>query len=61
MTDDDKLMESSLRRARDTRKLVVDVGARRKVGEVFAELFGDSPCIIIADENTFAVAGKDVP
>ena len=60
MTEDDKLMESALRRARDTRKLVVDVGARRKVGEVFAELFGDSPCIIIADENTFAVAGKDV-
>ena len=31
----------------------------QNVGEVFAELFGDSPCIIIADENTFAVAGKD--
>lgn len=60
MTEDDKLMESALRRARDTRKLVVDVGARHKVGEVFAELFGNSPCIIIADDNTFAVAGKEV-
>jgi glycerol-1-phosphate dehydrogenase [NAD(P)+] len=60
MTEDDQLVESALRRARDTRKLVVDVGARRKVGEVFVELFGDLPCIIIADENTFAVAGQDV-
>ncbi len=60
MTEDDQLMESALRRARDTRKLVVAQGARRQVPAVFAELFGDSPCIIIADENTFAAAGKDV-
>ncbi len=52
-------MESALRRARDTRKLVVAPGARRNVADVFAELFGNSPCIIIADENTFAVAGQD--
>jgi glycerol-1-phosphate dehydrogenase [NAD(P)+] len=59
MTEDDNLLESALRRARDTRKLVVATGARRNVADVFAELFGNSPCIIIADENTFAVAGKD--
>jgi glycerol-1-phosphate dehydrogenase [NAD(P)+] len=60
MTEDDRLMESALRRARDTRKLVVAAGVRRQVPAVFAELFGQSPCIIIADENTFAAAGKDV-
>jgi glycerol-1-phosphate dehydrogenase [NAD(P)+] len=59
MTEDDRLMESALRRARDTRKLVVAPGARRNVPDVFAELFGDAPCIIVADENTFAVAGRD--
>jgi glycerol-1-phosphate dehydrogenase [NAD(P)+] len=60
MTEDEQLLESALRRARDTRKLVVAQGARRQVPAVFAELFGDSPCILIADENTFAAAGKDV-
>jgi glycerol-1-phosphate dehydrogenase [NAD(P)+] len=59
MTDDDLLMESALRRARDTRKLIVAPGARHHVADVFAELFRDAPCIIVADENTFAVAGKD--
>jgi glycerol-1-phosphate dehydrogenase [NAD(P)+] len=60
MTEDDRLLEAALRRARDTRKLVVGMGARRKVAEVFGELFGQSACRIIADENTFAVAGRDV-
>lgn len=60
MTEDDKLLEAALRRARDTRKLVVNVGARHKVGDMFAELFGNSASMIIADENTFAVAGQDV-
>ena len=60
MTEDDLLMESALRRARDTRKLVVEVGARRKVGEVFGELFGTAPSIIVSDENTFAILGRQV-
>ncbi len=60
MSADDALVESALRRARDTRKLVVAAGAKRQVPAVFGELFGESPCIIIADENTFAAAGKDV-
>lgn len=57
---DERSLDAALRRARDTRKLLVAAGARRKVGQVFGELFGDSACIIIADENTFAVAGQDV-
>ena len=34
-------------------------GRRHKAADVFAELFGNSSCLIIADENTFAVSGKD--
>jgi glycerol-1-phosphate dehydrogenase [NAD(P)+] len=60
MTEDDKLLESALGRARDTRKLLVAAGARQKVGDVFGQLFGDAACIIIADDNTFRAAGKDV-
>ena len=60
MTEDDRLLEAALRRARDTRKLVVATGARHKVPEMFGELFGDSACRVIADENTFAAAGRDV-
>ena len=52
-------MESALRRARDTRKLVVAPSARHHVADVFGELFGKADCIVIADENTFRVAGKD--
>lgn len=60
MSEDEQLMHSALRRARDTRKLIVATGARRQVPEVFKELFGDADSIIIADENTYAAAGRDV-
>ncbi len=57
---DDGLLERSLKQARDTRKLVIAVGARRQIADIFGELFGSSPCILISDDNTFAVLGKDV-
>ncbi|HEX4414074.1 MAG TPA: sn-glycerol-1-phosphate dehydrogenase [Lacipirellulaceae bacterium] len=60
MSADDALVESALRRARDTRKLVVAAGANQQAPTVFGELFGESPCIVIADDNTFAAAGKGV-
>jgi glycerol-1-phosphate dehydrogenase [NAD(P)+] len=60
MNEDDRLLETALRRARDTRKLVVAPGARQDVADAFGELFGDAPSIVIADENTFGVAGRDV-
>lgn len=59
-TTDDPLLETALRQARDTRRLVIDAGARRRVADMFRELFGDAACLIIADENTFAAAGRDV-
>lgn len=57
---DDALLESALRQARDTRRLVIGAGARREVDAVFSELFKNSPSIVIADDNSFAAAGKDV-
>jgi glycerol-1-phosphate dehydrogenase [NAD(P)+] len=58
-TTDDELLASALRQARDTRLLRIAPGARHEIADLFGQLFGDSPCIVIADENTFAAAGKD--
>jgi glycerol-1-phosphate dehydrogenase [NAD(P)+] len=57
---DDAILEMALRSARDTRQLRIGVGARHEVAPLFAQLFGDAPSIVIADENTFAAAGGDV-
>lgn len=59
-TTDDELLERALRQARDTRRLQISAGARHQVADLFGQLFGNSPCMVIADENTFAVAGRDV-
>jgi glycerol-1-phosphate dehydrogenase [NAD(P)+] len=57
---DDQILERALASARDTRRLLVSAGARHDVPGVFEKLFGSAAGIIIADENTFAAAGKDV-
>lgn len=57
---DDELLASALQQARDTRTLLIEPAARRRVSEVFRQLFGDAPCLVIADTNTFAVAGREV-
>jgi glycerol-1-phosphate dehydrogenase [NAD(P)+] len=59
-TSDDELLNRALRLARDTRLLEVGPGARHKVSAFFGQLFGDAACILIADENTFRAAGRDV-
>lgn len=58
--EDDRLLERALRSARDTRQLDIGHGARRSAAEMFARQFGSAACQIIADENTFAAAGRDV-
>src|SRR4051794_25440819 len=50
----------ALRHARNTRRLQISAGARHDVAHLFGQLFGDSPCMVIADGNTFAAAGRDV-
>jgi glycerol-1-phosphate dehydrogenase [NAD(P)+] len=59
-TTDDELLASALRQARDTRELRITTGARHEIADLFGQLFGNSPFIVIADENTFAAAGRDV-
>ncbi len=60
MTTDEELLEKALRHARDTRSLLVAAGALNRVGEVFGQQFGGMPSIVVTDENTFPVAGKEV-
>ena len=57
--DDNARLESALKQARDTRRLQISPGARHEVASLFRELFGDAPCMIIADQNTFTAAGHD--
>jgi glycerol-1-phosphate dehydrogenase [NAD(P)+] len=59
-TDDDAILQFALRHARDTRRLKIAPGGRWDVDAMLGELFGNAPCIIVADDNTFAAAGKEV-
>jgi glycerol-1-phosphate dehydrogenase [NAD(P)+] len=55
-----QLLEAALRSARDTQLLVLERGARRRAAEAFASLFGGATALVIADDNTFRAAGRDV-
>src|SRR5512137_658089 len=55
-----ELLETALAAARDTRCLTVGRGSRHQTAAVFERLFGGERAVIVADENTFAAAGRDV-
>lgn len=57
---EENLLDRALAAASDTRLLTLERGARFKTPDALAALFGDAPAIVIADENTFAAAGRDV-
>ncbi|HEU4329169.1 MAG TPA: iron-containing alcohol dehydrogenase, partial [Roseiflexaceae bacterium] len=57
--DTDRI-EAALRGAPDTRHLLIGEGALLGVDDAFARCFGDEPAVVIADENTWAVAGRAV-
>ncbi|HNY41188.1 MAG TPA: sn-glycerol-1-phosphate dehydrogenase [Bryobacteraceae bacterium] len=57
---DDTLLNAALAAARDTKCLRVGHGVRHGTAAVFASLYGSAPAMIVADENTFAAAGRDV-
>jgi glycerol-1-phosphate dehydrogenase [NAD(P)+] len=46
--------------ARDTKFLAVGGGVRRDSARVFGSIFGPVPAVVVADERTFGVAGRDV-
>jgi glycerol-1-phosphate dehydrogenase [NAD(P)+] len=54
----DDLLSCALRSADETRALALRPGALADVAEIFSSQFGPCPALIVADVNTFAVAGK---
>jgi glycerol-1-phosphate dehydrogenase [NAD(P)+] len=54
-----ELLTAALQSARDTRLLTLERAARHRTAEAFTALFGGATALVIADENTFAVAGRD--
>lgn len=57
---DESTLKRALQIARDTRYIAVDEGVRHATAGVFRESFGARSAVIVADENTFSAAGKDV-
>src|SRR5436853_7744848 len=57
---EEALIAQALRSASDTRVLLVAAGVRHSAAAAFAAQFRSAPAIVVADENTFAAAGKDV-
>jgi glycerol-1-phosphate dehydrogenase [NAD(P)+] len=57
---DDQHLHRALAAATDTRVLVVDRNVRHEAAGVFARVFGTCPAVVVADERTFAAAGRDV-
>jgi glycerol-1-phosphate dehydrogenase [NAD(P)+] len=55
-----RLIERALRSTRDTRFYAAEPGIRHQTARVFASLFGSGEAVIVADQNTFEAAGRDV-
>jgi glycerol-1-phosphate dehydrogenase [NAD(P)+] len=53
-------IEEALRSASQTRTVLLGTGILPTVPEVFRSNFGEQPVMVVADENTFAVAGRAV-
>lgn len=54
----DELIQTALRGATDTADVEISPGALSKVGDVFSKNFPGRAAVIVADENTFRVAGE---
>ncbi|MBA2692946.1 MAG: sn-glycerol-1-phosphate dehydrogenase [Rubrobacter sp.] len=55
---DDERIKQALRGATDTEDVVIEAGGLSRVGEVFSKNFPGRAAVIVADENTFGVAGE---
>ena len=53
-------INSALQEATDTEKVAIGSGVLASIGDLFAEGFDGRPAIVVADENTFAIAGEEV-
>jgi glycerol-1-phosphate dehydrogenase [NAD(P)+] len=53
-------IDAALSNAPDTADVAIGSGVLVSVDEMFRRTFGDRPAVVVADENTFRVAGEDV-
>ena len=53
-------IEAALKEASDTRAVVIGGGALAEVGAVFKQSFGEQAAFLVADDNTWAAAGRSV-
>lgn len=60
VAEDEALVRRALEAAQETRGLLVGAGVRQGAGEFFEAHCGRGPAVIVADERTFAAAGRDV-
>ena len=56
----ERRIDAALQEATDTRDVNIGAGALASVPDVFRENFGDGPIVVVADGNTFEVAGQEV-
>ena len=56
----ERRINAALEKATDTRDVNIEAGALASVPEVFRENFGEGPVVVVADGNTFEVAGREV-
>ena len=56
----ERRINGALEKATDTRDVNIGAGALASVPEVFRENFGEGPVVVVADGNTFEVAGRKV-
>jgi glycerol-1-phosphate dehydrogenase [NAD(P)+] len=56
----DERINSALRDATDTENVVIGAGVLASADDVFGQSFSDRPAIVVADDNTWRVAGKQV-
>lgn len=55
-----RLLERALLSADETKAIELGAGAVHATGRMFRDLFPDAPVLVVADANTFAVAGAQV-
>ena len=53
-------LQEALRAARETRALEIGEGILRLTPDVFRQQFGETKAVIVADENTWNAAGREV-
>jgi glycerol-1-phosphate dehydrogenase [NAD(P)+] len=53
-------LRAALQEATDTQNVIIGDGALASVPDIFLESLGDSPAVVVADGNTFRVAGQEV-